>query len=92
MEYPFIFIFVLNQRHLSENEHIFTFKKCLVTQYDIPHYLQAHCETKLVSLFCVLIFLHLNLFGIITGLLVNCISVYSIEEFKAPNLCPVSGK
>ena len=51
MEYPFIFIFVLNQRHLSENEHIFTFKKCLVTQYVIPHYLQAHCETNLINVF-----------------------------------------
>jgi len=62
MEYPLIFIFVLNQRHLSETEHIFTFKKYSVTQYNVPHYLQAHCETNLVFLFCVLILSHLNLF------------------------------
>lgn len=63
MEYPFIFIFVLNQRHLSENEHIFTFKKYLVTQYSIPHYLQVHFETNLMKILvlCVCVFLHLNL-------------------------------
>jgi len=62
MEYPFIFIFVLNQRHLSENEHIFTFTKYLVTQYNVPHYLQAHCETYLWKVLVLYVFLHLNLF------------------------------
>lgn len=88
------FIFVLNQRHLSENEHIFTFKMYLVTLHSVPQYLQARYETNLmkVLVLCFFFFKHMNLFWIITGLLVNWISVYSIEEFKTSSLCPVSSK
>jgi hypothetical protein len=37
MEYPFVFIFVLNQRHLSENEHTVAFKKYLVNEIYISY-------------------------------------------------------